>query len=129
MGGRPTHGEEGEAGQFKHLPPHQVEHVGPDGLHPASVPGLYRISGQGIIVFMVPGDEGQCEGQPLQPVQGLIIPFIPEPHTAEVPQLEHHILLGEPLALREVFRAEPLKIPVCVARRKNLHAVIHLLFG
>ena len=64
-----------------------------------------------------------------QGVQGLVIPFIPEPHAAEVSQLEYHIFLGELLALREVFRAEPLKIPVGVACSEDLHAVIHLLFG
>ena len=36
-------GEEGAAGQLKYLPPHQVEHVGPDVLHPAAVPVLYRV--------------------------------------------------------------------------------------
>ena len=42
VGGRPAHGKEGSSSQLKHLPPHQVEHVGPDGLHFAAVPGLYR---------------------------------------------------------------------------------------
>ena len=93
VGGRPAHGEEGAAGQLKYLPPHQVEHVGPDGLHPAAVPVLYRVFHKGIVVFMVSRDEGHREGQPFQPVQRLVIPFISEPHAAEVSQLEHHILL------------------------------------
>ena len=82
---------------------------GPDGLHPAAVPVLYRVFHKGIVVFMVSRDEGHREGQPFQPVQRLVVPFISEPHAAEVSQLEHHILLGEFQALREVFRAEPLK--------------------
>ena len=106
-----------------------MEHVGPDGLHPATVPELHRVSGQGVVVLMVPGDEDHGEGQTLQPVQGLVIPAIPEPHTAKVSQNDHHILLGKLPVLWEIFRAEPLKIPVGVACRKNLHAVIHLLFG
>ena len=103
--------------------------MGPDGLHFAAVPGLYRELGQGVVVFVVPGDEGHGEGQPLQPVQGLVIPLIPEPHAAKVSKLEYHILLGELPALREGFRTEPLKIPMGITCHENLHAVTHLLFG
>ena len=129
MGGRAAHGEEGEPGQFINLSPHQVEHVGPDGLHFAAMPELHWVSGQGIVVLVVPGDEGHGEGQALQPVQGLVIPFIPEPHATKVSQLEYHVLLGELPVLREIFRTEPRKISMGVARCEDLHAVMHLLLG
>ena len=68
VGGRPAHGEEGAAGQLKYLPPHQVEHVGPDVLHPAAVPVLYRVFHKGIVVFMVSKNERRGEGPLVQPI-------------------------------------------------------------
>ena len=43
VGGGSDHGEPGEPTDLEHLPPHQLEDMGPHHMDPAAVPFLLRI--------------------------------------------------------------------------------------
>ena len=108
-----AHGKEAVTIQLKDLPAHQVQNMGTNAMHLASVPLRNRVSFQRVIVFMVAADKGKREGQAFQPV-----PAVAKPHTPEVSGADHNVLLCHPRLFGKVFWFESLKISVEVAGHK-----------
>ena len=79
-----AHGKEAVTIQLKDLPAHQVQNMGTNAMHLASVPLRNRVSFQRVIVFMVAADKGKREGQAFQPVQRFTVATVAKPHTPEV---------------------------------------------
>ena len=63
-----AHGEDALPAQLKHLAPFQHKHRWADGPHRSAAPLLQRVGTQGIIVFMIAGDECRGKGPPFQEV-------------------------------------------------------------
>ena len=122
-----AHGEEAISLQLVYLPPHQMQHMGTDAVYLSAAPFLCRIGCQCIIVFMVAVHERQREGQTFQAAQCFIVPCISEPYAAKVPCDHDHIVLRHLCLLRKVFRPEPFKVSVAVARCP--YHILFLRFG
>ena len=113
-----THRKEEVTIQLKDLPAHQVQNMGTNAMHLASVPLRNRVSFQRVIVFMVAADKGKREGQAFQPVQRFTVATVAKPHTPEVSGADHNVLLCHPRLFGKVFWFESLKISVEVAGHK-----------
>ena len=106
-----AHGKEAVTIQLKDLPAHQVQNMGTNAMHLASVPLRNRVSFQRIIVFMVAADKGKREGQAFQPVQRFIVAAVAKPHTPEVSGADHNVLLCHPRLFGKVFGLNRSKFP------------------
>ena len=58
-----AHGKEGLALDVINLASHKVDYIGSNKLHLATVPYIYRIADQGVIVFVVSGNKENSERQ------------------------------------------------------------------
>lgn len=104
-----------------------MQHMRTDAVYFTALPFLCRIACQRIIVFMVAVHERQREGQTFQAAQCFIVPCISEPYAAKVPCDHDHIVLRHLCLLRKVFRPEPFKVSVAVARCP--YHILFLRFG
>ena len=121
-----AHGKEAVTIQLKDLPAHQVQNMGTNAMHLASMPLRNRVSFQRVIVFMVAADKGKREGQAFQPVQRFIVAAVAKPHAAEVAGDDDRVILRHVRLFREVFLLKPCKISVAIAGHKYHFSISYL---
>ena len=119
--GRSTHGEECVSFDVKDLPTHEVQHMGPYFMDPASVPQPFRQRVQHGKVLVVPIQEGSRKRLVLQPVQPILLRGCSTPESSKVACDDYHVLAVHLFLLREVFHPKPLKSAVCIACDIDAH--------
>ena len=82
--GRSTHGEECVSFDVKDLPTHEVQHMGPYFMDPASVPQPFRQRVQHGKVLVVPIQEGSRKRLILQPVQPIFLRGRSTPESSKI---------------------------------------------